>query len=287
MPTQTRPKPPRTQTKPARGGGRGGDRRLVATATDAPAPCPRPIREAVAVVPPELDLLVVAAHPDDAEISVGGTILAHLAAGYKVGVADLTDGEPTPHGDPETRAKETAAATAVLGLTWRHNLGLKNRHLEDDHAARAALAGVFRLTKPKIVLGHAPTDTHPDHVRAARLTADARFWAKLTKTDLPGQPDLPGDPWFPPKLYHFWSVHLREIPRPAFCVDISGYLDRKLEAVRCYESQVTTGRDAAFPTLFDDLETRARYWGWAIHATHAEPLGCAETSGVRDLFDLA
>ncbi len=168
--------------------------------------------------PPKLDLLVVAAHPDDAEISVGGTILAHLAAGKTVGVVDLTDGEPTPHGDPTTRAKETAAATETLGLTWRHNLGLKNRHLTDDHAGRAALAAVFRLTRPEIVLGHAPTDTHPDHVRAARLTADARFWAKLTKTDLPGQPGapegLPGEPFLPPKLYHYWSVHLREIPTP-------------------------------------------------------------------------
>ncbi|QDT15953.1 PIG-L family deacetylase [Alienimonas californiensis] len=240
---------------------------------------------------PQLDLLVVASHPDDAEISVGGTILAHLAAGKRVGVVDLTDGEPTPHGDPATRARETAAATETLGLTWRHNLGLKNRHLTDDHAARAALAGVFRLTRPRIVLGHAPTDTHPDHVRAARLTADARFWAKLSKTDQPGQPGaesggLPGEPFFPPKLYHFWSVHLREIPTPAFCVDITGHLERKLAAVRCYHSQVVTGRDTNFPTVIDDLETRARYWGWAMHTTHAEPLGSGESVGVKSLFDL-
>ena len=237
-----------------------------------------------------LDLLVVAAHPDDAEISVGGTILAHLAAGKTVGVLDLTDGEPTPHGDPETRAQETAAASEALGLTWRRNLGLKNRHLEDDHAARAALAGVFRETRPAAVLRHAPTDTHSDHVRAARLTADARFWAKLTKTDLPGQPGapdgLPGDPFFPPKLLHFWSVHHREVPRPAFCVDVTGHLERKLEAVRCYVSQVTTGRPTEFPTLLDDLETRARYWGWATGVTHAEPIGCEETVAVRSVFDL-
>ncbi|NNJ25697.1 bacillithiol biosynthesis deacetylase BshB1 [Alienimonas chondri] len=240
---------------------------------------------------PKLDLLVVAAHPDDAELSVGGTILKHLAAGKAVGVVDLTDGEPTPHGDPETRARETAAASEALGLTWRHNLGLKNRHLEDDHAARAALATVFRLTRPDIVLGHAPTDTHPDHVRAARLTADARFWAKLTKTDLAGQPwsergGLPGEPFLPPKLYHFWSVHLREIPTPSFCVDITGHLEQKLAAIRCYESQLTTGRATAFPTLFDDIETRARYWGWATHVTHAEPLGSGESVGVGDLFHL-
>ncbi|MEM9702353.1 MAG: bacillithiol biosynthesis deacetylase BshB1 [Planctomycetota bacterium] len=235
---------------------------------------------------PPLDLLVVAAHPDDAEISVGGTILKHLAAGKRVGVLDLTDGEPTPHGDPEMRAAETAAATATLGLTWRGNLGLKNRHLNDEHAGRAALASVLRLARPDVVLRHAPTDTHPDHVRAARLTADARFWAKLTKTDRPDQPDLLGEPFLPRKLYHYWSVHLREIPAPSFCVDVTGHLDRKLAAIRCYESQVTTGRETAFPTLFDDIETRARYWGWATHVTHAEPLGSDETIGVTSLFDL-
>ena len=250
---------------------------------------------AVPVTPdaaPPLDVLVVAAHPDDAEISVGGTILAHLAAGKTVGVVDLTDGEPTPHGDRATRAAETAAATETLGLTWRHNLGLKNRHLEDDHAARAALAAVFRLTRPKILLRHAPTDTHPDHVRAARLTADARFWAKLSKTDEPGQPwagrgGLPGEAWFPPKMFHYWSVHLREVPRPAVCVDVSGFYDRKLAAVRCYASQVVAGRDPAFPSVFDDLETRGRYWGWAAHCAHAEPLGCEEALAVDSLFDLA
>ena len=241
---------------------------------------------------PELDLLVVAAHPDDAEISVGGTLLAHLAAGKAVGVLDLTDGEPTPHGDPATRAAETAAATETLGLTWRHNLGLKNRHLADDHAARAALAAVFRLTRPKVVLRHAPTDAHPDHVRASRLVADARFWAKLSKTDAPGQPmsdagGLPGDPFFPPRLYHYWSVHLREVPAPAFCVDVSAHFERKLAAVRCYRSQVVTGRDDAFPGLFDDLETRGRYWGWATHCAYAEPLGSEEAVRVRSLFDLA
>ena len=156
---------------------------------------------------------------------------------------------------------------------------------------RAALSAVFRLTRPKVLLRHAPTDTHPDHERASRLVADARFWAKLSKTDEPGQPmsgagGLPGDPFFPPKLYHYWSVHLREIPAPAVCVDVSDHFAQKMQAVRCYHSQLTKRRDPAFPTVFDDLEARARYWGWATHCAHAEPLGSQEAVRVGSLFDL-
>ena len=97
----------------------------------------------------ELDALVIAPHPDDAELGMGGGILNMLAAGRKVGVLDLTNGEPTPHGSPEIRASETDAATKVLGLSWRENLGLTNRSLEATLDARAKLAGVFRMVRPK------------------------------------------------------------------------------------------------------------------------------------------
>ncbi|MEM7813128.1 MAG: bacillithiol biosynthesis deacetylase BshB1 [Planctomycetota bacterium] len=228
-----------------------------------------------------LDVLVVAAHPDDAEISVGGTILAELAAGKRVGVLDLTDGEPTPHGSPERRAAETAAATDVLGLTWRHNLGLPNRRLrEGDLTARGALAGVFRLTRPTTILAPFPTDAHPDHVAASRLCDDARFWAKLSKSD------LPGTPFHPPKILYYFSVHLRITEPASFVVDVSEHFDRKLEAVRCYASQVIEGRPEEFPTVFDDLAARGRYWGWAIGRTYGEPLHSREPVGVKGLDGL-
>src|SRR5580704_11056370 len=98
-----------------------------------------------------LDYLVIAPHPDDAELTMGGTILLLQAQGATVGVLDLTDGEPTPHGSPEIRKRETAAATAVLGLKWRDNLGLTNRRLEADLAARAKLAGAIRQTQPRVL----------------------------------------------------------------------------------------------------------------------------------------
>ncbi|VAX39605.1 N-acetyl hydrolase, partial [hydrothermal vent metagenome] len=125
-----------------------------------------------------LDLLVVAVHPDDAEISVGGTILANIAKGNRVGVLDLTNGEPTPHGSVEIRKAETAAASKTLTLDWRGNLGLMNRSLQADLKSREALASVFRLTQPKIILAPYWEDVHPDHVAASQLVDDARFWAK-------------------------------------------------------------------------------------------------------------
>ena len=132
--------------------------------------------------PPDapLDVLVIAPHPDDAEISVGGTILNALAQGQQVGILELTNGEPTPHGTPEIRQQETDRATATLGVGWRENLGLPNRSLQGDLGARRRLAEVFRVTRPRTILAPYWEDAHPDHVVASRLVDDARFWSKLS-----------------------------------------------------------------------------------------------------------
>ena len=224
------------------------------------------------LVPPEspLDLLVVAAHPDDAEISVGGTLAKFAAEGRRAGVLDLTDGEPTPAGDPDTRAAETAAASKVLGLAWRGNLGLPNRSLVDDLLARRRLAEAFRLIRPRLVLTHFPEDAHPDHVAASRLTDAARFWGKLTRSD------LAGEPYFVPQVLHYWSIHSRRQERPQLVLDISDQIDTKMRAVECYQSQLGMAEDKPFPTVLDDIRDRARYWGWAIGAAYGEPLGSVE-----------
>lgn len=224
-----------------------------------------------------LGLLVVATHPDDAELSVGGTILQSKANGQTVGVLDLTTGEPTPHGSEQRRAEETAEASRVLDLDWRHNLRLPNRQLQNDLASRRAIAAVFRLTRPRIILAPYWEDAHPDHVAASALCDAARFWAKLSRTD------LPGEPYHPPKMYYYWSIHLRIHPNAAFVMDVSPHIDRKIEAVRCYASQVLTGRTTEHPTLLDDIRDRARYWGWTIGAAYAEPFASREEIGIRDL----
>ncbi|MGH7129447.1 MAG: PIG-L family deacetylase [Planctomycetaceae bacterium] len=218
------------------------------------------------VTPPEspLDVLAVAPHPDDAEIGVGGILLRCRREGLRVGVLDLTDGEPTPRGTPETRARETAAATAILDLTWRENLGLPNRSLEATLEARRRLASVFRLTQPRILLAPYWEDAHPDHVAASRLIDDARFWSKLTRSD------MPGEPYWPPRIFYYWSIHLRIRPQPKFLFDISGVIEQKMAAVRCYESQF--GGDERRETRD---ESRAE-----CGTRHAEPGGNAEC-GVR------
>jgi len=221
-----------------------------------------------------LDVLVVAPHPDDAEIGVGGTILRCRRDGLRVGVIDLTNGEPTPHGTPEIRATETRSATEILDLTFRENLGLPNRSLQNTLEARRELASLFRLTRPRIILAPYWDDVHPDHISASRLVDDARFWAKLTKTD------MPGEPFWPPKIFYFWSIHLRIHPKPAFVFDISQAIEEKMAAVRCYESQFITGRTTEFPSALDDIRDRARYWGWTIGTSFAEPLASREEIGI-------
>jgi LmbE family N-acetylglucosaminyl deacetylase len=125
----------------------------------------------------QLDVLVIAPHPDDAELGMAGAILRFKSEGLRVGVLDLTSGEPTPHGTPEIRAKETQAATEILGLDWRDNLGLPNRSLEATLEARGQLAGVIRQVRPRWLFAPYWVDAHPDHVAATELVEAARFWS--------------------------------------------------------------------------------------------------------------
>jgi bacillithiol biosynthesis deacetylase BshB1 len=227
-----------------------------------------------------LDVLVVAPHPDDAELGMGGTILRLIDQGFSVGILDLTSGEPTPHGDLDTRARETAEATHVLGVTWRENLGLPNRSLEPTLEARARLASVFREARPRWIFAPYWIDAHPDHVAATELTEAARFWSKLTKTD------MPGDPHHPERIFYYYCVHLRSVPQPAFVVDISDYWERKLEALRCYQSQFVTGRPQDPPTFLDRQRDQAAMWGYAIGTTFGEPFASREPIGLSGLKEM-
>ena len=225
-----------------------------------------------------LDALIIAAHPDDAEIGMGGTILKMLEDDLKVGIVDLTNGEPTPLGTPEIRIQETKAASEVLGVTWRNNLGLPNRKLEHDLAARAALAGIIRKTQPRWLFTHYWVDAHPDHVAACELTEAARFWSKLTKCELPFSPH------FPERIFHFWSVHQKTLPHPAFIVDTSKTREAKQKALLCYKSQ--------FPPLENGLSVPERvavgdaWWGTMIGTAAGEPFACREPIALSGFGDL-
>jgi bacillithiol biosynthesis deacetylase BshB1 len=227
-----------------------------------------------------LDILVIAPHPDDAELGMGGAIVKLLAEGRRVGVLDLTGGEPTPHGSPEIRARETAAASEILGLTWRENLGLPNRGLEATLENRAKLAGVIREQRPRWLFAPYWTDAHPDHVAATQLVEAARFWAKLSKTDMPGEPH------HPERIYNYYCVHLRLAPQPAFVLDISDQWETKLASIRAYESQFITGRPTEPPTFLDKLRDEAAYWGSRIGTRYGEPFTCREPLGLASLAGL-
>ena len=176
--------------------------------------------------------------------------------------------------------RETAAASKILGLPWRENLGLPNRRLEPTLEARAKLAGVIRLEKPQWLFAPYWVDAHPDHVAATELIEAARFWAKLTKTDLPGEPHHPD------RIYNYYCIHLKQAIQPAFVLDISSQWEKKLASIRAYESQFIAGRPTEAPTFLDQLRDEASYWGKTIGVAYGEPFTCREPIGMRSMAEL-
>jgi bacillithiol biosynthesis deacetylase BshB1 len=225
-----------------------------------------------------LDALVIAPHPDDAELGMGGTIALMLAQGMSVGILDLTDGEPTPRGSVEIRTRETAAASAALGITWRENLGLPNRRLRASLRARGSLAGVIRRSRPRWLFAPHWVDAHPDHVAATRLVEAARFWAKLTKCD------LDGEPWHPERIYHYSCVHLKTVRRPSFVVDISSTWNLKGRSLACYASQFP--QPTGTPGVLDRVAAADAWWGSVIGTSHGEPFWAREPVALRTFSGL-
>src|SRR5258705_3597313 len=186
-------------------------------------------------------IVVVGPHPDDQELGMGGAIARLASQGHNVHLIDMTNGEPTPFGSIETRARESAAAAEVLGV-GRTLLGLKNREVVHNLESRHALAALYRVHRPNVVFVPFPIDAHPDHVAGTRIAEDARFDAKLTKTD------IPGEPWYPKRIIYYYCTHLRMNFTPNFCIDVSDTIERKLQAVNCYASQFA-GNSANVPEM--------------------------------------
>jgi bacillithiol biosynthesis deacetylase BshB1 len=218
--------------------------------------------------------LVFAAHPDDAEIGMGGTIAALCARKVRVVVVDLTDGEPTPFGSPEIRAEETRNASAALGLTERRLLGIKNREVFDSVDNRKIVAGVIRQVRPEVIFAPYWEDAHPDHVQACALVESARFYAKFVKSDLPHEPH------YVRRVLHYFSTHLRPRFLPSVIVDISGYEAPKEAAIRAYKSQFQTHPGNA--AKVDAMVRESRFWGDQIGRISGEPFVCRETLRVLD-----
>lgn len=227
----------------------------------------------------QLDVIVVAPHPDDAELGMGGAILRMLEQGLQVGILDLTSGEPTPYGSEEKRQQETAAASSILGVTWRRNLGLPNRSLEATLENRKRVAEVFREVRPRWIFAPFWEDAHPDHVAATQIVEAARFWSKLTKSD------MTGEPFHPARIYNYYCVHLKMTPQPAFVLDISDHWPAKLKSIAAYHSQFIEGRPTN-PSFLEGLESEAAYWGKTIGVRYGEPFNCREPIGLTGFGSL-
>lgn len=228
------------------------------------------------------NVLIFSPHPDDAELAMGGTIAHLIEDGWNVTIADLTDGEPTPAGSVEIRQKETAAASAALGITQRTCLNLPNRYLEQTLKYRRTVAEAIRKYKPRWLFVTFRPDAHPDHVHASRLIEDARFTAKLTKTDMAHEPH------YPEKIIYYYATHLNVHPNPSFVVDVTDQWEKKLAAIKAYQSQFWLNQkdSARRGWIIDHIEAICRYFGNRINTTYGEPFFCHELVGLENLNTL-
>lgn len=224
-------------------------------------------------------VLVIGPHPDDLEIGMGGTIAALIDQGHDVTMCDLTNGEPTPRGTPERRAEEARQAARTLRVERRITLPLPNRFLQDTIENRKVVAEVIREVRPELLFVPYWVDAHPDHVAAAALGEAARFYAKLTKTD------MRGDPFYPSRVIHFFSDHYRLHVKPTFLFDVTETFERKLEAVGAYTSQFAHSELEPM-SILKDLRTENGYWGSLIGRSYAEPFVMREELGLRRIDGL-
>jgi bacillithiol biosynthesis deacetylase BshB1 len=231
-----------------------------------------------------VELLAIFPHPDDAELGCGGTLAKAAAAGHRVGIVDLARGEMASRGTVELRAQESRRAATVLGACSRENLGLPDAGLRNDPATREQLALVIRRLRPRVVIAPALEGRHPDHRVAAQLVRDACFVAGLAKI----APDV--EKHRPHKILHCLT-HRQDFVRPTFVVDVSAELDRKLEAIRCYESQFSglTQAGEVYPNgepLEDIIRHHAAYYGSLIRRQYGEPYFTTEMMAVDDVMSL-
>jgi bacillithiol biosynthesis deacetylase BshB1 len=237
----------------------------------------------------KLDILVLAAHPDDVELGAGGTIAKHVSLGYKVGIVDFTRGELGTRGTPEIRAREASDAARILGVDVRENLGLKDGFFQNDPTNQLAVIRAIRKYKPAIVLANAVTDRHVDHGKGASLAFDAAFLSGLKKIETLDDQGNSQDPWRPSAVYHYIQS---QMIKPDFIVDISGFWDTKLAAIRAFKSQFfdpDNTEPATYisnPAFMRMLESRAQEFGHSIGAEHGEGFTVRRDPGVRSLFDL-
>jgi N-acetylglucosamine malate deacetylase 1 len=226
-----------------------------------------------------VDVLAFGPHPDDVELFCGGTLIRLGQLGHRTAVVDLTRGERASHGTPEERARECEAASAILGLAQRENLGLPDTQLAAIPAHIVPVVDAIRRLRPELVLLPWSEERHPDHVATAAIVKAAAFYAGVRN-----YPGATGERFVPRQIL---SYALRHRMPPSFVVDTSAAAADKERAIRCYTSQVTRrpGEDATLvsaPLSLASLDARDRYYGSLIGVSHGEPLRAVATLGLTD-----
>jgi len=233
----------------------------------------------------KVDILAIGVHPDDIELGCGGTILKHIELGYKVAVVDLTRGELGSRGTISTRKEEASDAMNFASIHYRENLSMEDGFFSLSTKEKLKLIKAIRKFRPDIVLGNAESDRHPDHGRASQLIYEACFLAGLKKVETTDAGELQS-PWRPRKLLHYIQDHYI---KPDIIVDISGFMDRKIELVQCYKTQFYNPNQKGPQTpisslqFLESLKARALDYGRRIGVEYGEGFTCREYVGVQNL----
>lgn len=241
----------------------------------------------------KVDILAIGVHPDDVELSCSGTLLQHIEQGKTVGLLDLTRGELGTRGTAEIRDQEAKDAAALMGAKFRKNLEMADGLFQYNPDNLKKIIQVIRTHQPDIVLANALSDRHPDHGRAAKLTADACYYSGLVKIETFDENGELQDRWRPRAVYHYIQDHNLS---PDFVVDISDVIERKMELIRAFKSQFYIpeakeyAKELSSPIsgkqFMDFLKAKASTYGRPAGFDFAEGFNVVRTPGLTNLFDL-
>jgi N-acetylglucosamine malate deacetylase 1 len=236
----------------------------------------------------KLDILAVGVHPDDVELGCSGTVLKHIAQGKKVGILDLTKGELGSRGSGELRLQEAKKSAAILGVSVRENLGFADGFFKNDKEHQIEIIKILRKYQPDVILCNAPRDRHPDHGRASQLVSEACFYSGLVRieTEMDGANQ---ELWRPQAVYHYIQDRFL---KPDFVVDVTDFLDKKMESIMAFSSQFYNPDSDAPETpistkkFLDFIKARMANFGRDINADYAEGFTAERNLGVEDITQI-
>jgi bacillithiol biosynthesis deacetylase BshB1 len=235
-----------------------------------------------------VDILAFGIHPDDIELSCAGTLLKHIAAGYSVAIVDMTQGELGTRGNGELRLKEAAAAAKIMGIKYRDNLGMEDGFFRNTRENQFRVIEKIREYRPKIVICNAVSDRHPDHGRAAQLVSESCFYSGLSKIETAYDKKVQ-QAYRPNAVYHY--IQDRAL-KPDLVVDITKFMDKKMEAILAYSSQFFDPESKepitpiSSPEFLESVKAKNRVLGREIQVEFAEGFTVERLIGVEDLLTL-